>query len=171
MNGPLPVLNSSPFDAVGNYKNITVANHFQEHFLDAPEQSNDLDDGIDHCVLHILVQDHREEHQDLVAYAHCLDNENDASDDDGTIGILAFREEIRDAHGQDANEDGDEYNDDPVFTTPEKKGHPPEPPLDPGGGTLDGIKISAATPDYKCLGIFLLDYPEHIIKHTLSRTT
>ena len=140
-------------------------------FLDAPEQSNDLDDVMDHCVLHILVQDHKEEHQDLVAYAHRLDNENDASDDDDTIGILAFREEIRDAHGQDGNEDGDEYNDDPVFTTPEKKGHPPEPPLDPGGGTGDGIKISAATPDYKRLGIFLLDYPEHIIKHTLSRTT
>ena len=108
----------------------------------------------------------------MVAYAHCLDNKEETlDDDDTTVGILAFREEIRDAHGQDANQDEDEYSDDPVFTTPEKKGHPPEPPLDPGGGNLDGIKISATTPDYKHLGIFLLDYPEHIIRHTLSRTT
>ena len=51
------------------------------------------------------------------------------------------------------------------------KGHPLEPPLDPGGGTRDSIKINNATPDYKHLGKFLLDYPEAIIKHTLSRTT
>ena len=61
--------------------------------------------------------------------------------------------------------------DDPVREPPEAEAHPPGPPLDPGGPNRGGIKVSEAVPDYRRLGVFLLNAPEEIIKHTLSNTT
>ena len=97
----------------------------------------------------------------MVTYAHRLDSENGNSEDDDSLDnlsiiqdVMAFREHIRNADEQDENKAEDGYHDDPVSTPPEKKGHPPEPPLDPGGDTGDGIKVSNAKPDYKRLGMF-----------------
>ena len=42
---------------------------------------------------------------------------------------------------------------DPVRETPAREGHPPEPPLDPGGDHGGRIVLSTI-PDYKALGKF-----------------
>ena len=60
---------------------------------------------------------------------------------------------------------------DPLREIPSKEGHTPEPPLDPGGPNRGGRIVLEVIPDYKRLGKFLLNAPEHIICKILSNTT
>ena len=73
LGNSIPLIQNNPFDEFGDYQRIEVENHFTHDFLDNPQSSNDIDDVIDHCVMHTLVRDHREEHQDLVHVASNLE--------------------------------------------------------------------------------------------------
>ena len=69
----IPLIQNNPFDEFGDYQKIEVENYFTQDFLENSQSSNDIDDVIDHCVMHTLVRDHREEHQDLIHVAFTLE--------------------------------------------------------------------------------------------------
>ena len=149
-----------------------MENHFTHDFLDNPQSSNDIDDVIDHCVMHTLVRDHREEHQDLVHVASNLEtveNEENLGVENGFLQAELHDIEEEDELVEVKTKPSKSFND-PVRETPARKGHPLEPPLDPGGD-YGGRIVSSTVPDYKALGKFLLNAPEDIICYTLSNTT
>ena len=59
LGNSIPLVQHNPFDEFGDYQRIEVENHFTDGFLENPQGGNDIDDVIDHCIMHTLVEDHR----------------------------------------------------------------------------------------------------------------
>ena len=82
LGNSIPIIQNNPFDEFGDYCHVEVENHFTQAFLDDPKESNNLDDVIDYCVMPTLVENQREEHEDLLQVATQVETieEEDAMD-------------------------------------------------------------------------------------------
>ena len=122
----IPLIQNNPFDEFGDYQKIEVENYFTQDFLENSQINNDIDDVIDHCVMHTLVRDHREEHQDLVYVASTLETIENKENPDVGNGFL--QAELHDIEERDELVDVQakpsmSFND-PVRESPASEGHP-----------------------------------------------
>ena len=130
LENSIPTIQNNPFDEFGDYCHVEVKNHFTQVFLNNLKESNNLDDVIDHCVMHTLVENQREEHEDLLQVATLIETIDEEDDLDRSEGFL--RAEFHDIDDEEELVEEatkkSKFIDEPNIEAPLARGHLPLPP-------------------------------------------